>query len=326
MKGRNVTIHESIGARLMAGCVALAFCVWTGAAAADDVSGAAAAYSRAQQAALTGDHAKAAELFELADSLAPAPEALRSALRSRMEAGQLKAAAGHAETLLQRYPDDEKSRELAQSTLDEVSGQFLRYEVECSPTACLLEVDGAAVGTESETHHIVYMDPGAHEVVAVFGSQRTNSQLADGLAGERATLTFEAPPIPSEPGEAEKPSVGAAAADPRADVADKKKGLSPGFFAVAGIATLGLGGATLWSGLDVLAAHDEYEKNQTQKAYEDGLDKQRRTNILIGATAAAGAATVVFAILTKWKSDDSAVRAGVDVGSRSGIVTVSGTY
>src|SRR5688572_12759748 len=69
-------------------------------ALAQDVSGAASAYSRGQQADLTGDHATAAELYELANSLAPSPEALRSALRARRNAGQLAIAGGHAETLL----------------------------------------------------------------------------------------------------------------------------------------------------------------------------------------------------------------------------------
>src|SRR5215470_8692517 len=79
------------------------------AARADDVSGAANAFSRAQKAELSGDFAAAAELYELADGLAPAPEALRSALRSRKSAGQLEAAALHAEELLSRYPNDAKS-------------------------------------------------------------------------------------------------------------------------------------------------------------------------------------------------------------------------
>src|SRR5687768_599387 len=55
----------------------------THAAFAQDVAAAANAFARAQKAELAGDHAAAAELYELADSLAPAPEALRSALKAR---------------------------------------------------------------------------------------------------------------------------------------------------------------------------------------------------------------------------------------------------
>ena len=34
--------------------------------------------------------------------------------------------------------------------------------------------------------------------------------------------------------------------------------------------------------------------------YQEGLSKQTRTNALIGATAGAGALTVIFAIFTSW--------------------------
>ena len=48
---------------------------------------------------MSGDLARAAELYELADHIAPTPEALRNATRSRLAAGQLVAAATHAEEL-----------------------------------------------------------------------------------------------------------------------------------------------------------------------------------------------------------------------------------
>src|SRR5690348_3074599 len=99
---------RSIASRFRARYVALSlastlgFCTVTVApkAFAQDVSAAANAFSRAQKAELGGDHEAAAELYELADSLAPAPEALRSALKARKSAGQLGAAAVLAEALL----------------------------------------------------------------------------------------------------------------------------------------------------------------------------------------------------------------------------------
>ena len=83
-----------------------------------DVAGAAGAFSRAQRAELAGDHARAAEFYELADSMAPTPEALRSALRTRLAAGQRAIAAARAESLRSRYPDDAESKALADKTLD----------------------------------------------------------------------------------------------------------------------------------------------------------------------------------------------------------------
>src|SRR5689334_8807843 len=163
---------------LAAAALSVGLCTLTvaGTALADDVSGAANAFSRAQKAELSGDFASAAELYELADGLAPAPEALRSALRSRKAAGELDLAAVHAEELLERYPNDAKSTELANATLDEAAKKLMRYEVACQPGACTLLVDGGAAGADAKQKHVLYLAPGHHDVIASFGKNRTPSQ------------------------------------------------------------------------------------------------------------------------------------------------------
>ena len=108
-----------------------------------DVVAAASAFTRAQQAELSGQHARAAELFELADRAAPTPEALRSATRARLAAGQTEAAAGNAEELLRRYPDDQTSKELAERVLAEARPQLMRMTLQCSDP-CTVVVDGLA--------------------------------------------------------------------------------------------------------------------------------------------------------------------------------------
>src|SRR3954451_24716015 len=103
------TSHRSPAHAVFGSALIIGFTVLTASprtARADDVSGAANAFSRAQKAELSADFAAAAELYELADSLAPAPEALRSALRARKSAGQLEIAAVRAEELMERYPTD----------------------------------------------------------------------------------------------------------------------------------------------------------------------------------------------------------------------------
>ena len=69
-------------------------------ARADDVNGAAKAFSQAQQAMLAGDTARAAEMYELADELAPSAPALRNAARARLAAGHDATAATLAAQLL----------------------------------------------------------------------------------------------------------------------------------------------------------------------------------------------------------------------------------
>ncbi|HMI87798.1 MAG TPA: hypothetical protein VK550_27135 [Polyangiaceae bacterium] len=308
-------------------------------ALAQDVAGAANAFSRAQKAELSGDHDTAAELYELADSLAPAPEALRSALRARKAAGQLASAAAHAERLLHRYPEDKRSKDLAEATLEESKRKLARVEVQCRPRACGLVVDGGAGSAEVSDVHVVYVDPGKHEVNAAFGPDRATPKVAVVKAGDRTSFTFEAPAAnssgPRMTDSGGKAGIGNASVDAGADRGTKAnhRGLSPWIFATGAVVTAGLGAVTLWSGLDVLSAHDAYEGKETQRSYEDGLDKEKRTNALIGATIVAGAATGVIAVFTRWSgSSDSAgvsparVRAGGVPLPGGAAVTIGGNF
>ncbi|HEX3596049.1 MAG TPA: hypothetical protein VHU80_13145 [Polyangiaceae bacterium] len=302
-------------------------------ALADDVSGAANAFSRAQKAELSGDFSSAAELYELADGLAPAPEALRSALRARKAADQLDLAAVHAEELLQRYPNDARSGELANATLEDASKKLMRFEVACHPTVCTVLVDGAAAGPDAKEKHLLYLSPGKHEVIASFGKNRTDPQSAEGSAGDKGSLAFEAPPEPP-PLPAGASGVGATDAPLEGDQGvQRSHGISPWFFVGGAIATVGLGAATIWSGLDVLSANNTYKKNPTLPAYNDGKDRELRTNVLIGATSVVGAATAIVAVFTNWhgKTAETAersgtVRATASVTGNSAALVLSGVY
>jgi hypothetical protein len=289
--------------------VALAFgCVLTSSpwARAQDVSSAANAFARGQKAEIAGDNEGAAELYELADSIAPAPEALRSALKARKAAGQLATAAVHAEALLERYPDDKKSADFAKATIEEALKRFARYHVRCVPTECNLVVDGAAVSTEDKPVHVIYLDPGNHELRATFGTRQTDAKATEGVLGETQSLTFEAPPEKKAPAPAESsaaPGSAGAVMSPPADLGASSRGLPPWVFVTSAVVTAGIGGVAIWSGLDVLDAHESYDGKETRRAYNDGKDKEKRTNWLIGGTAVAGAATIVIAAFTNWKGE-----------------------
>ena len=293
-------------------------------ARAQDVAGAANAFSRAQKAELSGDHDTAAELYELADGLAPAPEALRSALRARKAAGQLGSAAAHAERLLRRYPDEKRSKDLAEATLEEAKRKLARLEIQCRPKACGLVVDGAAGSSEVVDLHVIFLEPGKHEVNAAFGPDRAVPKVAMAKAGDRTSLVFDAPAGSSGLRVADaggkQTGGGSFSADASADRGSKafQRGLSPWVFATGAVVTAGLGVATLWSGLDVLNAHDTYQGRETQGAYEDGLTKEKRTNVLVGATVVAGVATAVIAAFTRWGSSSDSVGALPQTRVRAG--------
>ncbi len=263
---------------------------------AQDVAAAGRAFQTAQRAELAEDYARAAEFYELADSLVPSPEALRSALRARREAGQNAIAAGHAEALIERYPNDDDSRELARAALEEVREDLARVRVLCGEIACRIVVDGQTVIIQRDTDHIFYVDPGTHAVSAEYPNGTTDPSELRVEARANASLEFESPPPPAEPAAA-----GGAGAAP---VDENMGGISPWFFVTSGVLTAGVGVATIISGLQAVSAGDDFDNGgRTRDLFEtaDGLELQ--TNILIGATATMAAATVVFAILTDWDGD-----------------------
>ena len=329
---RRVPRRLTVAGAMLAG--ALSTMVFSRTALADDVTGAANAFSRAQKAELSGDFASAAELFEIADGLAPAPEALRSALRARKSAGQLEAAAVHAEELVSRYPNDARSVELAKATLDEAAKKLMRFEVACRPTVCTLLVDGEAASADAKEAHVLFLAPGKHEVRAAFGRNRTDPQNAEGAAGERGSLAFDAPPEPPEqPLDAEGTAGTMGDTGSGDHGVSPHRGVSPWFVVGGAIATVGLGAATVWSGLDVLSANDTYKTHQTTDGYNDGRSRELRTNVLIGATSVVGAATVVVALFTNWKGKNAetgehafVLRPEASVTASSAAFVVSGAY
>ncbi len=302
--------------RLAGGTLVAAVLLFAGGAKGQekgDVAAAANAFSRAQRAALKGDYSRAAELFELADGLSPSPEAVRSAVSARKAAGQLALAAGEAEELKRRYPDDDKSQKLAEEIIAEAQKKLGRQQVNCAPSACQLVVDDAAAGTDAKKEHVTYLEPGQHSLVAVFGERRTAPETVTVTAGSTGKITFHDPPAQAKPS-APAPvaaSTGEPGHDQGTHLSTASGGLSPWYFATGAVVTGALGGVSIWSGLDTLSAHDKYKKHETQAGYQDGLDRERRTNILIAATSVAAAATITLAVFTDFGGHSSDKQASV---------------
>lgn len=277
-----------------------------------DVVAAASAFTRAQQAELSGQHARAAELFELADRAAPTPEALRSATRARLTAGQTEAAAGNAEELLRRYPDDQTSRELAEKVLADARPQLMRLRLQCSEP-CTVVVDGLAASVSAQQTQVVYLSPGSHQVILGFAQGLTRELHLRGAAGEERTDSVAKP----EPAATQLAS-SSSASDPesatvahlrpavatRADDARVAHGLPPAYFWSAAALTVATGGVALWSGLDLLKARDDFARDATptQAEFEAGERRDMRTSVLLGATGALLAGTAVLALFTDFGS------------------------
>lgn len=298
-------------------------------AQSDDVAAAANAFGQAQRAELSGDSARAAELYELADGIAPTPEALRSAARAWLNANRLVPAATDAEELIRRYGNDPASRQLADEILGRARPQLGRFQVDCTPH-CTLNVDGLAVATEARPTHTVYVAPGPHTLVARFEAGETRKQRLDAHAGDSQQIQLApepdstAPVAPATGPEAVAPSAGTLTASTESPPSSRK--LSPAYFWVALSATAAVGAVTIWSGIDLLNARDDFEKDDspTRKAFDAGEDKDLRTSILIGSTAALAVTTAVLAFFTDFKGSHGGTDSASNHGPRRRAQRTSG--
>jgi hypothetical protein len=305
--------------------LALTWLAWSGHAHAEDKSvvAAANAYAQAQQAELKGDLDRAAELFELADRIAPTPEALRSATRARLGAGQMALAADDAEALLARYHTDPASRELGEQVLAKARPQLTRYTFECS-AACTVVVDQIATAVTPAKTQVVYVVPGPHDVELGFGDDNFQSLELTGGAGEQRTVKVARPAAPS------KPAPVARSVAPRVDDTERrplrKKGLSPAYFWTAASLTVVAGGLTLWSGLDLLTARDDFKSNPTRSKFDDGESKDTRTSALIGVTSVLAVSTVTLALFTRFRSEEKRTQAAVSFDGHGAQLELSGKF
>ena len=268
-------------------------------ARADDVNGAAKAFSQAQEASLAGDNARAADLYELADELAPSAPALRNAARARLAAGHDAMAATVAAELLRRYPSDKESRDVAEAILSKLSPTLTQFDINCDEP-CTITLEGKAASSKQRTHHQFFAQPGGRTVGATFDDGRQTSKQVTTLAGQTTTLTLDAPP------KVVKSDAGTASTDSGTKVA-ASRGLSRKWFIGTAILTAGFGVAAGLQGMATLDTRDQikaavaaHDDAHAMDLYNEGRDEQLRTNILLGGAAAAGVATIVLAFVTDW--------------------------
>lgn len=299
-------------------------------ARADDVNGAAKAFSQAQQAMMANDPARAAEMYELADELAPSAPALRNAARARLAAGHIATAATLAARLLQRYSNDKESRSVAEAILSDLAPKLTQLEITCSED-CTLTLDGkAASTTKARTNHVLYVQPGAKTIAATFDGDREAKKQITAVAGTSKQIQLDAPPkkvesAPTAPTTV-APVVVAQPVTPTRPAPAASHGIGRKWFVVAAAATVGLGVAGTLRGFATLDTRDAIKEATAmgddataQSLYDKGKSQQLQTNILFGATAAVGATAIVLAVLADWhpRSETSTVSVSPTSGGAS---------
>lgn len=253
-----------------------------------DRSAAGDAYRHAQRAAVRGDAAEAARLFELADVLSPSPEALRSATRARLSIGHDARAATNAALLLERHGDDARSRELAESVLTAHAPDFLRVTIACD-APCRISVGARAAALRRSGHHVMYVPAGDHELVISFADGSAISRSVAGGPGATVLMRVR-PPAPVYEA-------------PQATRTSPPRRLDRRWFAASLVTTVGLAAGAAWS-------HEEARG-------------ERLTGLLIGGALGSAMTTIVFAAVTDWsRAAESAPSGGMRLGATRGGATV----
>jgi hypothetical protein len=155
------------------------------------------------------------------------------------------------------------------------------------------EVDGVEI---ENPELVARVNPGWHWVKVTSGQSVTMDQSVKLSAGEQLRLALGADRSPNASSAAERPSA---------------SGLEPIWVYAGATLTLACVATTVWSGIDTLDAADEYERDlpnlsreQAQRRLDAGHDRERRTNLLIGASAALAAGTAALAVFwVDWDGD-----------------------
>jgi hypothetical protein len=282
---------------------------------------AAARFREAERAFKKHDYTTAARAFEEAYGIAPHPAALFNAATAHQKAGNLTRAANLCAQYLRDAPETDARRDKANALISELTPKLGRIEIAASG-AKQVQLDNTTPELE-----ITYVDPGDHFVTGKFGDKSVQREVTV-VAGSLVRVVLE-PPRAQESLEEEAGNEDPFADDAKKDApVEKQKPLSPTWFYVGVGATVVLGGATIWSGLDTNSARDDFDSNPTRAGLDDGKSKQTRTNVLLGATAVAGVATATIGIFfTNWgakKQPPAPVDARLDIGP--GFVNVRGSF
>jgi len=126
-----------------------------------------------------------------------------------------------------------------------------------------------------------------------------------------------------------RPRPALVAPPPRRETAPSAGGISPVWFWVGTGVTAVLAGAAIASGFDTNAKHDDFVAHPNTDTQAAGISARTRTNILAGATAAAGAVTAGVGLFgVRWGSASStaSVTRSIDFTVGAASLSIRGHY
>jgi hypothetical protein len=269
---------------------ALAFCSAARGEGATTPSAMVAAKERAARAFDVGaghfrraEYGAAARAFLMADEIMSNPQALANAIASARKASDDLLVAQAARRAIERAYVDPGLAGAARDALSDAERRLVRLEIRCEPEPCLLTLDGEVTG--AGVRHLL---PGTH----VLAAQTPTGEIA----GERLTL-----PAGARQRVVLYPIAAGSAASPPGTPPESGEALPPAAFYVGVGASVALAGVTVWSGLDALAARGRLGDAPTPEAVSDLRGRMRRTDVVLGGSLVAAAATGAIGLwLVDW--------------------------
>jgi len=279
------------------------------------------AFAQGTQSFDRGDYVGATAWYSAAAAADARPAVLYNWAVSEARSGKLLAARARLEALLADARADAALRVRAERERDGIDTRVARVRFELlDPEASRVELDGVEV---TIARGELLVDPGPHRIRVSSAGAPVFDQTVELAPGERLAvrLGHRARAIDIVVVPAGTPAR-ASAPRPVESTTARSRGLSPTWLYIAAGATVALGGVSLWSGLDVQSAYDDYRDDlpeltqaEADERVDSGHARERRTNLLLGATAVAALGTAALGVFfVDWKGQGVQARLEVTPG------------
>jgi hypothetical protein len=273
-------------------------------------------FVRGEVAYEAGDFALAANSFEEAYRHAPHYAPLWNAARSWERAGEQTRAANLYAKYLRSAPADAPDRDAATAALAALAEKLGRIEVYATG------VDIVRIDDEVLDGMNVYVHPGMHVIEGQTGDTKIRRTEMVEAGTVRSVALVEEPPIIATGTPAADsmpnpvpPKPKAISSTPPTSVSSANRSygwLGPAAI-VAGGVTVAAASLVLWSGMDTLSARKKFDAAPTDDKLAVGLDKQLRTNVLLGGAIGSGVVTAALISLWKWNGSTPKSAASVSL-------------
>lgn len=263
-------------------------------------------FEQGERAYEAHDYVLAAKAFDQAYRIVPHHASLWNCARSWERAREYARAANAYAKYLRDAPADAPDRDAATTALATLAEMLGRIDVHAAEMEIIRVDDELLEGTS------VYVNPGTHIIEGQTGESKTRRTEVI----ERGTVRSVALIIEKKKDVVEVPLV-----VPIVKASSNALPVQSAPFSTLGPnrttnyygpASIVAGGMTvvsasllLWSGLDTLAARNDFDAAPTADKLAAGKDKQLRTNLFVGSTVTLGITTGVLFSLWKWKGSKS---------------------